>query len=206
MIRRTFYLPVAISLLWQGSAMAESLGTFGHVYPVQERSMLDAIQEKVGSWSAGDKLLQMEEAYRARVVASINHPPGLAIPKAVRSDSHYFDPTIVVTEDIKGADGALVIPAGQSINPLDQMPLTKSLLFIDGEDTAQVAWLRYRLELEPRAVPVLVAGSWLELGRRLQRPVYFDQQGFMTGRLGVKAVPSRVYQEERRIRIDEVAL
>lgn len=206
MTRRPFCPLLMVSLLLQGQVMAESLGTFGHVYPVQERSMLDAIQEKLGSWSSGEKLGQLEESYRARVVASIHHPPGLSIPKALRTASHYFDPTIVVTEDIKGADGALVIPAGQSINPLDQMPLTKSLLFIDGEDTAQVAWLRQRLELEPRAVPVLVAGSWLELRQRLQRPVYFDQQGFMTGRLGVKAVPSRVYQEDRRIRIDEVAL
>ncbi|RZU36735.1 conjugal transfer pilus assembly protein TraW [Fluviicoccus keumensis] len=189
-----------------GSVRADSLGTFGRVYPVQEPSMLEAIQEKLKGWAEGDRLAQMEDEYRSRVIASINHPSGLLIPKAQQAASHYFDPTIITTEDIRGADGELVIPAGQAINPLDQMPLTKSLLFIDGEDAAQVAWLQQRLKLEPRAVPVLVAGSWLQLRQRLERPVYFDQQGFMTGRLGVRAVPSRVYQEDRRIRIDEVAL
>lgn len=169
--------------------------------------MLEAIQEKLKGWAEeGDKLARMEEEYRSRVVASINHPSGLVIPKAQHAASHYFDPTLITTEDIRGAEGELVIPAGQTINPLDQMPLTKSLLFIDGDDAAQVAWLQQRLTLEPRAVPVLVAGSWLELRQRIQRPVYFDQQGFMTGRLGIRAVPSRVYQEDRRIRIDEVAL
>ena len=169
--------------------------------------MLEAIQEKLTGWAEeGDKLARMEEEYRSRVVASINHPSGLVIPKAQHEASHYFDPTIITTEDIRGAEGELVIPAGQTINPLDQMPLTKSLLFIDGDDAAQVAWLQQRLTLEPRAVPVLVAGSWLELRQRIQRPVYFDQQGFMTGRLGIRAVPSQVYQEDRRIRIDEVAL
>lgn len=198
--------PVLLVLLLPSPVKAESLGTFGHVYPIQEASMLDAIQEKLQAWAAAEKLAGMEDEYRARVIASIHHPSRLAIPKALHSGSHYFDPTIISTKDIRGVEGELVMPQGQAINPLDQMPLTKSLLFIDGEDGAQVAWLQKQLVLEPRAVPILVAGSWLELRQRMQRPVYFDQQGFMTGRLGVKAVPSRVYQEDRRIRIDEVAL
>lgn len=193
-------------ILLSGPVAAETLGTFGRVYPVEERSMLDALHEKLRVWDEGGKLAGLEAAFRRRVLAAIEQPAGLGIAKAHQSVSRTFDPTLITTVDIRDAEGELVIPAGQAINPLDRMPLTKSLLFIDGEDEAQVAWLQQRLALEPRAVPILVAGSWLALGQRLQRPVYFDQQGLMAGRLGIKAVPSRVYQEDRSIRIDEVAL
>ena len=35
-------------------------------------------------------------------------------------------------------------------------------------------------------------------------PVYYDQQGVLTRRLGIKQVPAIVSQEGRRIRIDEL--
>ena len=52
--------------------------------------------------------------------------------------------------------------------------------------------------------PVLTAGSWLALMRRWKQPVYFDQHGQITARLGITRVPALVTQDGRRLRIDEL--
>ena len=54
--------------------------------------------------------------------------------------------------------------------------------------------------------PVLVGGSYLELMQAWQQPVYFDQAGRLTGRLGITHVPALVSQEGLKLRIDEMAL
>ena len=40
--------------------------------------------------------------------------------------------------------------------------------------------------------------------RRWRRPVYYDQQGVLTTRLGIRQVPALVTQDGRRLRIDEL--
>jgi conjugal transfer pilus assembly protein TraW len=35
-------------------------------------------------------------------------------------------------------------------------------------------------------------------------PVYYDQQGLLTRRLGIAQVPALVSQEDKRLRIDEM--
>ena len=47
-------------------------------------------------------------------------------------------------------------------------------------------------------------GSYLELMRRWKRPVFFDQQGTLTDKLGIRHVPALVSQEGKRLRIDEI--
>jgi conjugal transfer pilus assembly protein TraW len=40
--------------------------------------------------------------------------------------------------------------------------------------------------------------------RRWKQTVYYDQQGLLTARLGIRQVPARVTQDGRRLRIDEL--
>jgi len=46
----------------------------------------------------------------------------------------------------------------------------------------------------------------MDLMKRWQIRVYYDQQGSLTRRLGITQVPALVSQEGLRLRIDELAL
>ncbi|GHT93168.1 hypothetical protein FACS1894122_07980 [Alphaproteobacteria bacterium] len=53
---------------------------------------------------------------------------------------------------------------------------------------------------------ILVKGSPLELQKRLHRDIYFDQQGILTSKFGIKHVPAIVFQkaDEKFLTILEV--
>ena len=80
-----------------------------------------------------------------------------------------------------------------------------ALLFFDARDTRQV---RRALELmahyQGRLKPILTGGSYLDLMKSWRIPVYYDQQGLLTRRLGITQVPALVSQDGKRLRIDEM--
>ena len=93
---------------------------------------------------------------------------------------------------------------GTKVNPLDTVSLSKALLFIDARDAAQVGRARGILDERGGKVKViLTGGSYLELMRRWKRAVFFDQEGTLTDKLGIRHVPAIVSQEGKRLRIDE---
>lgn len=51
---------------------------------------------------------------------------------------------------------------------------------------------------------ILTAGSYLDLMKAWRTPVYYDQQGVLTRRLGIEQVPALVSQEGKRLRVDEL--
>ena len=51
---------------------------------------------------------------------------------------------------------------------------------------------------------ILTGGAYLDLMRRWQRPVFYDQQGNLTTKLGIRQVPALGTQDGRRLRIDEL--
>ena len=112
--------------------------------------------------------------------------------------------TIVEQERFK-TDGKVIVAPGTRINPLDTVSLSKSLLFIDARDAPQLARAKQLVD-EPgsRIKVILTAGSYLDLMRRWQRPVFFDQEGRLTAKLGIRHVPALVSQEGSRLRIDEL--
>ena len=57
-----------------------------------------------------------------------------------------------------------------------------------------------------RVKPILTAGSYLNLMRSWRVPVYYDQQGLLTRRLGIRQVPALVSQDGLRLRIDELEI
>ena len=52
--------------------------------------------------------------------------------------------------------------------------------------------------------PILVGGSYLDLMKRWNKQVFYDQDGTLVRKFGITAVPAIVSQEGRRLRIDEV--
>ena len=206
MAQRHFLLLLLAPLV--ALARADDLGTIGPTYGIEEPHLLTAIEQQLRAKQESGELARLETEAKRRIVDAIEHPQALpGITRAERPRSFYFDPSIVVGENITDAKGSILVAAGTRQNPLAVVSLSKRLLFFDGRDQAQVAWAHEAIaRFEGKVKPILVGGSYLALMQRWQLPVYFDQQGALTRKLGITHVPALVSQEGLQLRIDEFPL
>ena len=197
---------VTTAILLSFAARAQDLGVIGPVYPIAEPSLLEVILSKLREAEATGVLARLQRETQANVKREIEEPPPVArITKTTRARSFYYDPSIVVPYAIADAEGKVIVTPGTKVNPLDTVSLSKALLFIDARDAAQVGHARNILDERGGKVKViLTGGSYLDLMRRWKRPVFFDQQGQLTSKLGIRHVPALVTQEGKRLRIDEI--
>ena len=196
---------LALILTW--AAHAEHLGVIGTVYPIQERDALELIMNSLREKQRSGEILRWQEEGRKRAIETfLNPPPVQGVVRTQKPHSHYWDPTVRVERDIiDPVSGRVIVPAGTTSNPLDYISLSKHLLFLDGTDAEQRAFAqrlikRYRDGLKI----ILVKGSPKKLSEQWRHGVYFGQGGALVRRLAIKQVPALVYQEGRRIRIDEL--
>jgi len=197
---------LAAALLLSVPASAQDLGVIGPVYPITEPSLLEVILTKLREADANGVMARLQRDTQANVKRGIEQPAPVArITKTTKTRSFYYDPSIVVPYAIADADGKVIVAPGTRLNPLDTVSLSKRLLFIDARDAAQIGRARGILDAHGGKVKViLTGGSYLELMRQWQRPVFYDQQGLLTDQLGIRHVPALVTQEGRRLRIDEI--
>ena len=202
------FLATLAALAAAARTWAEDLGTVGPTYAIEETHLLNAIERQLREKEKSGELAHLEEAAKQRIIDSIEHPKPLAgIRHTQTARSFYFDPSIVVRENITDAKGNIIVPAGTRVNPLEIVSLSKHLLFFDGTDERQVERARKLIaHYQGKLKPILVAGSYLALMQRWQLPVYFDQQAALTRKLGITQVPALVSQEGTQLRIDEFAL
>ena len=85
------------------------------------------------------------------------------------------------------------------------MRLRSSLVFLDGDDPAQIAWASQRYGTTSAKL-ILVRGAPLALMKARQRRFYFDQGGTLVKHFGIRAVPAVVEQQGRVLRVSEVPL
>ncbi|MBQ4754829.1 DUF1380 domain-containing protein [Escherichia coli] len=81
---------------------------------------------------------------------------------------------------------------GEVMNPLQYVPFNQTLYFINGDDPAQVAWMKRQTPPILESKIILVQGSIPEMQKSLDSRVYFDQNGVLCQRLGIDQVPARV--------------
>ena len=203
---RQYRNALAAAVLVAFTAQAQDLGVIGPVYPIAEPSLLDLILAKLRDAEATGALAKLHREARTGITRGIENPAPIAkITKTSKARSFYFDPSIVVPAAITDADGKVLIAPGTRVNPLDTVSMSKQLLFIDARDAAQVGRAKTLVDERGGKVKViLTGGSYLELMRRWKRPVFFDQQGQLTDKLGIRHVPALVTQEGKRLRIDEL--
>lgn len=191
-----------------GGARAMDLGVIGPTYEISEPHLLQMIEHRLREKEGSGELGRLEAEARKRGIATVKNPPpvtGLRPTETVRT--FYFDPSFTLDRNILGPQGELLFAAGTRKNPLEVVSLSRHLLFFDARDPRQVGRARQLIALyQGRVKPILVGGSYLDLMQSWHVPVYYDQQGLLTRRLGITQVPALVSQEGLRLRIDELAV
>jgi len=196
-----------IVLLASGTAHATvyDLGVVGQTYEIAEPDMLQGFYSKLQKAETEGKIAEVEAQMKQRFVDHANQPKGITLPRTETHRVHYYDPSIVLSQDIVDHEGNVLWPAGTSVNPLEYISMSQQWLFFDGDDPEQAVWAREYLERYPNQVrPILIKGEVLELAKAWDTRLYFDQHGAYVEKFGIKAVPAVISQEGKKLRIDEV--
>lgn len=193
-------LPVA------SASIAANLGTIGPTYGIAEPHLLQMIEQRLHAKRLSGELARLEQEAGTRGSEAIRKPaPVDAVRTTTAPRSFHVDPSITLTQNIFGPQGELLYAAGTRANPLDVVALSRQLLFFDARDPRQVRQAHGLMSQAPQKFkPILTGGSYLQLMQAWRVPVYYDQLGLLTRRLGIAQVPALVYQEGRQLRVDEL--
>ena len=188
-------------------ARAQDLGVIGPVYPIAEPNLLEVILGKLRAAGEDGTLARLQRESLARVRRGVEDPApvaGLARTRQPRALPPRPEHRRAGGHPRRRRAGHRAAGhGGQSAR--HRVALSQALLFIDARDREQVARARKLIdERQGKVKVILTGGSYLDLMRRWQRPVFYDQQGNLTTKLGIRQVPALVTQDGRRLRIDEL--
>ena len=177
------------------------LGQYGSLFDIKEEDMLDYLMRRLNTLKESGKIQEMETNLKNKAKERVLNPlpvEGLSETRVERSFIH--DPSLVLDEDIKDHEGRLIARAGQRVNPLQHLSLSKGMVFVDGREENQVQWA---IEHQDKFKIVLTNGSPLKRQEQFGTKFYFDQGGIITKRYGIRHVPARFEQEGDFLRVTE---
>jgi conjugal transfer pilus assembly protein TraW len=189
---------------WVNNSYAKDFGILGHVYEVKEQNILEYIKSKLKAIDIN----KLQQEFQAMVKKIVNRPREVkGVIDARENREFFYDPSFILQENIRDHQGNLIHAAGKKINPLEKISLREDLVFINGDNKEQVQFaLNYRKRKKGKSKIILTKGSPLELQKKHQIWIYFDQQGLLTSKFGITAVPAVISQDNLRLKISEVAL
>lgn len=192
-----------LSLLILISALeAKDLGIQGHVFPIEEESLLEWLKTKTQSLSK-EEIEAVQQKLQKHYVSSFREPhsvQNLSNAKIYRVS--YVDPTLCADQDIKNHEGQIIVRKGSCINPLDNIEQLDDLLFFDANNPQHLEWAR----AQSKAKWVLTHGRPMELEELEGRAVFFDQSGFLVERFGLKHLPAKVSKDGLRLKVEEIPI
>lgn len=199
-------LAAASLLLTLSSVHATDLGIIGPTYAITEPHLLRMIEQRLREKERSGELARLQQAARERAVAAVRQPAPVAMLTPTRHPrTFYIDPSFTLDRNVFDDKNKLMYAAGTRKNPLEVVSLSRRLLFFDARDKRQVESAAVLMARSPgRIKPILTGGSYLDLMQAWHIPIYYDQHGLLTRRLGITQVPALVSQEGLRLRVDEV--
>ena len=177
-MRKRLQLTAMMLLMLSAGSGAKDLGTWGNVFEPAEQDMLAFIQNRLKGMEQTGELDRLRKEATERVKEHAVRPTpveGLSNAKEYRSFA--WDPTFTVKETITDMQGNVIARKGDTVNPLDKVPFSQVLFFIDGADKEQVNWTR-------------------------QQRV--DQSGVLTRKFGFEHIPARISRDGRVMKVEEI--
>ncbi len=177
----------------------------GEVFPILEQDLIEVILKKLQKLQADGKLEVYQKQIQDRVKIGIERPnPVKDVIHTQTPRSFTFDPSIVVTKDLADQNGNVFYKKGTKVNPLTIRPMTKPLLLIDGDASDHLTWAFKMLKTYPLAKLIFVKGAPLKIMKEIGLTVYFDQQGIICKKFGIKQVPALISQQDDLLLIQEM--
>ena len=199
---------------------SKNLGQYGHVFPIAEVNMLDFIYDRLVFLDRTGVLAELKEKAIADAKASLLRPTGRRLPTTTAPRIFYHEPRFTLQSDIVDANGKRLYTKGTTYNAMDTKTYPKSLahlyaprwtgclVLFDGDDHQQLNWVKQQLPKWDKAGQsyylMLTGGNVKTTSAYLQRPVRFNQHGWLSNKLGIRHVPSVVIQADVRFQITEV--
>lgn len=199
---------VAAAAVSANCASANDLGNYGDTFEIIEADMLKLMLAKLNAMKKAGTLDKFNQEMTAKTTERMERPDPIGgIHTTTNPRSWMFDPSFVVTQDIADQKGQVFAHRGDVINPLERLPtFNQQMIFIDAREPKQVSMalaLNKKLGAE-RLKIILTAGQPLQVMRKSQVYVYYDQRGLLTTKFGITQVPATVKREGNKLRIDEV--
>ena len=195
-----------LSVSLTSATRARDHGIVGQAFPIIESDLMATMEAKLQHLQATGGIDRMNKELARRAEARVRRPkPVDGITAASEARSWAYDPTIVIEHDVQDQKGNYIARAGQSVNPLDFTVVRQALVFVDGDDAVQMAWATSRYT-DLTAKIILVNGSPIEEMTARKRRFYFDQEGRLTGKLGIRHTPAVAVQDGRVMKLSEIKL
>ena len=183
-----------------GRASDKDLGVHGRLYEIEEEDMLSYVQRKAGEISMAalreSMEKKLEESYAKHSFVSLD------VPSATEERVRYVDPSVNVRNPLYDHTGKMIFPAG-IVNPLDHVPLSKSILVLR-EEQIEMA-LEEIGKRGGKPILILTDGN-IQRASSLAGQVVYKASPFVLKRLQVEKVPSFVTQVGKKLRVEEMIL
>lgn len=204
-MKKQLQLTALILLTLSAASGAKDLGTWGNVFEPAEQDMLTFIQNRLKGMEQSGELDRLREEATARVKEHAVRPtPVEGLSKALTYRSFVWDPTFTVKETITDMQGNVIARKGDTVNPLDKVPFSQVLYFIDGDDREQVNWTRQQIAGKTDFKVILVKGNIRDSSNALNERIYFDQSGVLTRKFGFEHIPARISRDGRVMKVEEI--
>ena len=205
MMKKSYLLPF---IFFPFFVFAKDLGTIGDVWEIQEQNLLSLIDERLKEQFEGKSEEEIQAEVQKRVTENTLRPPPVFLPVAKVDSERSFDPSYTVERDLADHKGRVFAHKGQVVNPFDAVPFARTLIFIDGDDEKQIEWLKSFKPATQIVKIILLNGNLREVTEKLDVDLYFDQNGALVNRFGIKALPSVIDEMpgKKLLRIREFGL
>lgn len=187
-----------ILFLFSSFTYAVNIGVVGSIFPVTELSLMKFIKSNQD---------EIQEEWKSQVSKHANRPTPLDLKRAKQTNTHFYKPVIVLQNDLLGANGEVLWPKGTKVNTLDNMSsYAPHWILFNADDKAQMLWAKRILKTYKNAKIILTGGAIDNAENELSCPIYFDQEGRITNKLGIKFVPTFVTRYKDSLEIREILI
>lgn len=185
-------------------SLASDVGVVGRTYSIIEVDFMEMVQQRLSQEQHSPSWQEKQKNAIRTISKHVLRPSPVAIGVTEVPRIFYYDPTIIVPDDIKNAEGHVIVKAGTRVNPLEYVHLYQTLLFFNADDVQQLCWAkRTEKRLDQAAKFILTQGNIRKASRGFQQAVYFDQFGWLVKKLGIEHVPAVVVEADRKLEIRE---
>lgn len=192
------------------AAGQEDLGSRAESYAIAEADFVVEMQERMAR-------IDWNERRRAAIDRFWSRPRNFVeLPDAPAAREFLVDPSVRVTEDLEDADGTVLVHAGETFNPLDWVPLSKTIIVFRGTDARHVkaaAEAARRARTDGRGVILLTTAvdttrGWEHLNdmeRELVGAVYL-MPASLVERFHLTHIPATIASRGKQLLVKELAV